>query len=111
MSGGVTSLGLKTRVLVLLALAALVVLVLLTGDGSSGASAGPPSKSGQLRVLSGERPTLRGVYAGGRRIRVKGKVARAAALSDPDVLTTGTPAPIGTPLLGYEAPVGVPSPN
>src|SRR5918998_5814324 len=85
-------------------LVALAVLIAVSAGGSSpGAKARPISKSGALRVVQADQPAVLGVYAGGRRIRARG--LRVAAATAPAV----TPAPVVTPLLGYETPVAVPS--
>jgi hypothetical protein len=112
MSDGVAGLGRTAKLLALVAALALLILVALKLGGSpSGANAGAPTKSGALKLRSGAQLKASGVYAGGRRIRVRGAAARAAANGAPGAFSTPTAAPVLTPLLGYEAPAAVPSPD
>jgi hypothetical protein len=111
MSGGAGAFKPKAVILALLALVALVVLVLLTAGGSPpGATAKAPSRSGAMKLVRGTQ-ALQGVYAGGLRVRVRGREARAAANAPADALAAPTPHRVVAPLLGYEAAVAVPSPD
>jgi len=103
-----------------LALLALLLVALVQDGSSPTASANRAAtesgaariKSGTARIVSGRHLKVRGIYVGDRRLRAKsGRVARVASGAGVTLGSRPTPAPLITPLQGFETPVAVPEPH
>jgi hypothetical protein len=103
-----------------LALLSLLLVALVQGGSSPTASANRAAteggaariKSGAARIVSGRHLKLRGIYVGDRRLRVmSGRVAQVASTAGVTLGSRPTPAPLMTPLQGFETPVAVAEPH